>query len=1169
VPATVVWDGGAGSLRFEDAGNWSTDRVPGRDDDVIIPALSGNQAVTLGRWYELKSIRADAPLAVRVLDSEYIGKYATGSFTVTSGRSELNGGLRADADWDARWRLVAIGQGTELVVAGPVDYVPGNDPNAYANPWLQLELVAEGGAALNFRPASVGRVNNLYVQASGEGSRVDLSSLGTLTISHRVEFVAILGGHVSAPALNAIVLTQEATLASFRTSNYAEYQQSPFQFVSSGKIDLPALKVIESRQTDDRITTEIKPWGSGSVIAMPALESLRFAHVQYSSTDPSSPAVWQAPNLVQFTDSILDHHAPNRTLALHKLADITNTSVHTTAGYVEMKVAQPIDLARQSRDVQWRSDGGLSAVTIDVPQVRGALAEGLAFRITAQGGGLVTLNSASLVDTADTKKSGGVLLKADTQGVLRMNVDATRGTIVDLPEQGLMAFDRVRDAQFRMIRGFEGGSGKLYGANLERLIVDSYVPNEITVDDGFDTPGRTSIYRAQRLVMPRLEAISGTGNLDTANWSPAVQPAYRTVTWDGGAGTNRWNDAANWSDDRVPGANSTVIVPEFGNIDSIEVDSDVSVRSIDSYEKLRIEAKRAGQPMTFRVTAGASVLREGALLKGALLATRNSGTTLDVRRDVETAWFTPEPGKPLFEASTVNGFTAEAGSWLTVVDVSRFAQGPYDLQLTASGGGSRLVMPLFYEFLNATGPEDNLYTTFGMTAQNGGTVSLPVLQAAESDEIRIDVRDALLVTPAFKNLKNASIQIVDSADDGIRNGEWIAPNLTWLTGSDFSTAGADLVYSFNKLEILHDTNVFVDRSKVYFPKLEKFSFFEYNFPGATPRVHRPAGTPHVWRAEGATALLEIKINAISGVIPGNGTFAVEAAKGALVSIQAPTIDFPGTEISRTGRVTFSASTGATMRIYSTAIAGVRLRSTEGAAIAVDNVVDLQLRMIEQVPGVEPGKIYAAKLTKLSLTDQPTIAPANFGMIIAPNLKIAAGNFETFSNPFPLLESLTGSIVLRHTPGAPVSQKTVFDTPKHGTIRNLTVVMEEGVRWPQLEAQANWSGLALSVYRLNSDGSRTTLSRQDLIGGGGGGVGFKAASASVGASAGADALPKAAPKPVPQAAAKPKAVPAKSAAKPVAKPKAPAKPAAKPVVVKPAPKPKVVPAKPAVKTLVRR
>gem|GEM_PF-6883258 len=179
-------------------------------------------------------------------------------------------------------------------------------------------------------------------------------------------------------------------------------------------------------------------------------------------------------------------------------------------------------------------------------------------------------------------------------------------------------------------------------------------------------------------------------------------------------------------------------------------------------------------------------------------------------------------------------------------------------------------------------------------------------------------------------------------------------------------------------------------------------------------------------------------------------------------------------------------------------------------------------------------------------------------IVAPKIRMINGNFETVANPFPLLESITGNILLKHEPGTPMSQITVFDTPKIGTIRNLVVRMEQGVTWPQLKAQANWSGNGVSVYRINADGSQTQLF-PGFSDSGGVPVVMSANMASAQA-------PKPAPtakKPVPLAPVRPAAkVKSPAPVKPAAKPKAVAKPA-------PAPKASVPVAKPVAKAAVRR
>src|SRR5262245_39912112 len=43
---TVSWDGGAGTLRWDDAQNWSTDALPGTADDAVIGAAFSGLTIT-------------------------------------------------------------------------------------------------------------------------------------------------------------------------------------------------------------------------------------------------------------------------------------------------------------------------------------------------------------------------------------------------------------------------------------------------------------------------------------------------------------------------------------------------------------------------------------------------------------------------------------------------------------------------------------------------------------------------------------------------------------------------------------------------------------------------------------------------------------------------------------------------------------------------------------------------------------------------------------------------------------------------------------------------------------------------------------------------------------------------------------------------------------------
>ncbi|MBW3593440.1 MAG: hypothetical protein KY396_07085, partial [Actinobacteria bacterium] len=62
-----------------------------------------------------------------------------------------------------------------------------------------------------------------------------------------------------------------------------------------------------------------------------------------------------------------------------------------------------------------------------------------------------------------------------------------------------------------------------------------------------------------------------------------------TKTWDGGAGTTSWHDAANWSPDGVPGVDDHVCIPEDASGDvTVRLTTTATVKSIEVGETLDI-----------------------------------------------------------------------------------------------------------------------------------------------------------------------------------------------------------------------------------------------------------------------------------------------------------------------------------------------------------------------------------------------------------------------------------------------------------------------------------------------------------------------------------------------------------------------------------------------------
>ena len=76
----ITWDGGAGTLNWNDANNWSTNTLPGTNDVVIID-IAGTNTVTSSGTVSIRSLTSNETLAI-----------TNGTFTIANA-SQLNGGL--------------------------------------------------------------------------------------------------------------------------------------------------------------------------------------------------------------------------------------------------------------------------------------------------------------------------------------------------------------------------------------------------------------------------------------------------------------------------------------------------------------------------------------------------------------------------------------------------------------------------------------------------------------------------------------------------------------------------------------------------------------------------------------------------------------------------------------------------------------------------------------------------------------------------------------------------------------------------------------------------------------------------------------------------------------------------------------------------------------------
>ncbi len=109
------------------------------------------------------------------------------------------------------------------------------------------------------------------------------------------------------------------------------------------------------------------------------------------------------------------------------------------------------------------------------------------------------------------------------------------------------------------------------------------------------------------------------------------------ISWDGGAGTFNWNDAANWSNDVQPGASDDVTINIAGDVTIVHSSGSVDIHSVISYESIDW-------------SGGLLTLNANSTVYGTL---NNSGTV-----DVQAG------GLGIGNGTGSGSFSVAAGAWL-------------------------------------------------------------------------------------------------------------------------------------------------------------------------------------------------------------------------------------------------------------------------------------------------------------------------------------------------------------------------------------------------------------------------------------------------------------------------------------------------------------------------
>jgi hypothetical protein len=118
--AAVSWDGGAGTVEWTDALNWSNDLLPGPDDNVTIDLPSGTVHVSSGRQ-EINSLTANTALTLYAVLSMESASSITGSVALQTG-----GRLSGAGDVAMNGILFQTGTNNALEGTGQLIINPGS-----------------------------------------------------------------------------------------------------------------------------------------------------------------------------------------------------------------------------------------------------------------------------------------------------------------------------------------------------------------------------------------------------------------------------------------------------------------------------------------------------------------------------------------------------------------------------------------------------------------------------------------------------------------------------------------------------------------------------------------------------------------------------------------------------------------------------------------------------------------------------------------------------------------------------------------------------------------------------------------------------------------------------------------------------------------------------------
>jgi hypothetical protein len=746
-PAVVFWDGGGNDLAWTNALNWSTDAVPGPNDDVFLD-VAGNFTVGYGGGATvIKSLTLSDPLQLKLGSIE-----VTGATTIGPGASIIAQGFgvsfQANGPTVADSANIYALEGGRVALPGLSGYkvAPGLDSTIYSRgvgSVIELPGLTTFTGAGSFRLVTVWSLLGGHIsmpalasvsagyfdlRADGGGSRIDLPALSSVSLGFDyATMTAINNGTLHCPLLTKInrVGVTVADTATMPLGQVSDLNSSSVTALNGATVVLPALTgyhaevgspVLVAQGTTSKLQfpnlTTLKGGGSfylhvnalsGGVIDFPALPVIDTGYVELKADGANSQV--NIPGLTAFappTDYGTLTATNAGTIGVPSLTKINRVAV-AVAGASGVPTAQVTDLTAASVTAS-------AGATVSFPGVTDYASGSISPLLSATGA-----SSRLQFPNLATIKGGG------TSNYLRFH--ALAGGRIELPA--------VATAGTGFIEFKADGANSRVSLPALTAFAPQLEFGTLTASAGgtVDAPVLTKINRV-------VVTVSGTGALPTAQITD-VNQSYLTVS--SGAkvafpGVASFDSGPLDSLIQVTGSGSLL---QFPNLTSLKGPSGFTFMNV-----LALTGGRLEMPALPTITTGNVTLRSensGSFMwlpnlssfvpvnetgrltvtDSATISAPNLATLYRVTVTISDKATFPTAQIAAFDTSSV---FVNAGAKVSLPGLTAYQAGPNDPFLQASGPGSVLTFPNLTSLKGAT-----QFRNLRVNGLAGGRVELPVL----------------------------------------------------------------------------------------------------------------------------------------------------------------------------------------------------------------------------------------------------------------------------------------------------------------------------------------------------------------------------------------------------------------------------------------------------------